>query len=67
VALDHATPEVTGLVFFPTRSKWKGDWKQQEHFVVRLPIANLILEFPFTLPLPGELPPLRERPSEPTK
>lgn len=62
VTLDHAQPEATGLVLFPTQSKWKGDWKQQEHFIVRIPIANFLLEFPFTLPLPGELPQLRERP-----
>jgi hypothetical protein len=66
VALDHAQPEATGLVFFPTRSKWKGDWKPQEHFIARLPIANIILEFPFPLPPPGD-PQLRERPGEPTK
>jgi hypothetical protein len=62
ITLDHARPEATGLVFFPTQSKWKGDWKQQEHFIVRIPIAHFLLEFPFTLPPPGELPQLRERP-----
>jgi hypothetical protein len=62
VTLDHGQPEATGLVVFPTQSKWKGDWKQQEHFIVRIPIANFLLEFPFTLPPPGELPQLRKRP-----
>jgi hypothetical protein len=62
LTLDHARPEATGLVFFPTQSKWKGDWKQQEHFIVRILIAKFLLEFPFTLPPPGELPQLRERP-----
>jgi hypothetical protein len=54
--------EVTGLVFFPTRSKWKGDWKSQENLVLRLPIGGVVMEFPFTLPPVGEAPQLRQRP-----
>jgi hypothetical protein len=61
MTLQPGQPEVTGLVFFPTRTKWKGDWKKQENLVIRLPIANVIMEFPFSLPPPGEVPQLRQR------
>ena len=54
--LDRATPEVTGWVFFDTKSKWLGGWKPQEEFVLRLPLDGKIFEFPFKLPPePGEL------------
>ena len=49
-ALDPATPETNGWLFFSTRSKWIGDWKAQEDFVLRIPFENYVLEFPFTLP-----------------
>lgn len=61
MTLQPGQGEVSGLVFFPTRSKWKGDWKPEEHLIVRLPIANVIMEFPLTLPPPGEVPQLRQR------
>jgi hypothetical protein len=48
--LDSAHPEVTGWVFFSARSKWIGDWKKQEQFVLRIPIADRVIEFPFALP-----------------
>src|SRR5579872_3951136 len=54
--LNPATPEVTGWVFFNTKSKWLGGWKAQEEFVLRVPVAGEIFEFPFKLPPePGEL------------
>jgi hypothetical protein len=65
MTLDPGQAEVTGLVFFPTRTKWKGDWKKEEHLVLRLPIVKVVFEFPFTLPPPGEVPQLRERPDSP--
>ncbi len=61
MTLQPAQAEVSGLVFFPTRSKWRGEWKKEEHLILRLPIANVVLEFPFTLPPPGEVPQLRQR------
>jgi len=64
VTLDAGQPEVSGAVIFRTRSKWKGDWKKQEDFVLRVPLDNVVLEFPFTLPPPGEAPALRHRPEE---
>lgn len=55
----HLSPgntEVSGWVFFDTKSKWLGGWKQQEEFVLRVPLAGVIYEFPFKLPPePGEL------------
>jgi hypothetical protein len=54
--LDRATPEVSGWVFFNTKSKWLGGWKTQEEFILRVPLAGKIFEFPFKLPpAPGEL------------
>jgi hypothetical protein len=61
--LDASHPEVSGWVFFSARSKWIGDWKQQEEFILRVPLANYIVEFPFALPpSKGDLI-LRRRPS----
>jgi hypothetical protein len=48
--LDRANPEVSGWVFFNTKSKWLGGWKAQEEFVLRLPLDGKIFEFPFRLP-----------------
>jgi hypothetical protein len=48
--LDRANPEVSGWVFFDTKSKWLGGWKAQEEFVLRLPLDGKIFEFPFKLP-----------------
>ncbi len=54
--LDHATPEARGWVFFDTDTKWLGGWKSQEEFVLSLPLAGQVFEFPFKLPpRPGEL------------
>lgn len=64
VTLDTGQPEVTGLVLFSTKTKWKGSWKKQEDFVLRVPVEKIIFEFPFTLPPPGEEPVLRQRPEQ---
>ena len=50
VQLDSANPEATGWVLFSTRNKWLGSWKAREDFVLRLPMAGRVLEFPFALP-----------------
>src|SRR5690348_809971 len=31
MTLDPGQAEVSGLVFFPTRTQWKGEWKKEEH------------------------------------
>jgi hypothetical protein len=48
--LDQGNPEVSGWVFFNTNNKWLGGWKRQEEFVLRVPLAGKIFEFPFKLP-----------------
>jgi hypothetical protein len=48
--LDSAKPEVTGWVLFSTDSRWIGAWKKQEEFILRLPVAGKVFEFPFKLP-----------------
>jgi hypothetical protein len=48
--LDRANPEVSGWVFFNTKTKWLGNWKTQEDFIFRLPLDGKIFEFPFKLP-----------------
>jgi hypothetical protein len=47
--------ETSGWVLFATESKWIGHWKKQEEFVLRVPMAGKVFEFPFLLPpKPGE-------------
>jgi hypothetical protein len=47
--------EVSGWVLFSTESKWISGWKKQEEFVLRVPLAGKVFEFPFWLPpKPGE-------------
>ena len=49
-------PEVRGWVLFTTESKWINGWKKQEEFILRVPIAGTVFEFPFKLPpKPGEV------------
>jgi hypothetical protein len=48
--LDPAHPEASGWVYFSASSKWIGDWKKQEEFILRIPLADQIIEFPFALP-----------------
>lgn len=48
-------PEVRGWVLFSTESKWINGWKKQEEFILRVPVAGTMFEFPFKLPpAPGE-------------
>jgi hypothetical protein len=54
--LDAANPETSGWVLFSTKSKWIGEWKRQEQFILRVPLEGKMYEFPFTLPpAPGEV------------
>lgn len=48
--LDGGNPEVSGWVLFNTKNKWLGGWKRQEEFILRLPLAGKVFEFPFKLP-----------------
>ena len=54
--LNEGNPEVSGWVLFSTQSKWIGGWKNQEEFILRVPLDGKMFEFPFTLPpKPGEV------------
>lgn len=48
--LDAGHPDAIGWVFFNTKSKWIDDLQKQEQFVLRLPIGERVVEFPFSLP-----------------
>jgi len=48
--LDPAGPDVNGWVFFRARSKWIGKWNQQEEFLLKIPLSEQVIEFPFALP-----------------
>ena len=62
VTLGPANSEVKGWVLFSVDSKWIGGWKKPEEFILRLPLAGRVLEFPFSLPATqGDLI-LRKRP-----
>jgi hypothetical protein len=50
IRLDSSSPETSGWIFFNAKSKWIGDWKKQEEFVLRIPLAGAVIEFPFALP-----------------
>jgi hypothetical protein len=50
VQLDAGNPEASGWVLFSTRSKWIGEWKKPEEFVLRIPLGERVVEFPFALP-----------------
>jgi hypothetical protein len=48
--LDSSNSTVSGWVFFSTRNKWIGGWRKPEQLILRLPVENIIVEFPFELP-----------------
>jgi hypothetical protein len=53
--LSAAKNETSGWVLFSIDSKWIGRWKKQEDFILRVPLAEKMFEFPFRLPpKPGE-------------
>ncbi|MBV9340514.1 MAG: hypothetical protein JO159_06450 [Acidobacteria bacterium] len=53
----------SGWVFFSTKSRWIGAWRRPEQFVLRLPLENVVFEFPFELPPKEGKPGLRLRPN----
>jgi hypothetical protein len=60
--LSPGNPETSGWILFSTQSKWIGEWKKPEEFILRVPFDGKIFEFPFKLPpKPGEVM-LRKRP-----
>jgi hypothetical protein len=50
VTLDTNHPETTGWVLFSVKSKWIGELQKQEEFLLRVPLGDRVVEFPFSLP-----------------
>jgi hypothetical protein len=50
VKLDPGHPDASGWVLFSTKSKWIDNLQKQEEFVLRVPLASWVVEFPFALP-----------------
>ena len=48
--LNPGNPEVHGWVFFGTKNKWLGSWKNPEEFILRVWMKDKIWEFPFSMP-----------------
>ncbi len=48
--LDADHPEASGWILFSTKSKWIDGVRKQEEFLLRVPIGNQVIEFPFSLP-----------------
>jgi hypothetical protein len=48
--LDSSNSSASGWVFFNVRNKWIGPWRRPEQFILRMPVENLVVEFPFSLP-----------------
>ena len=62
--LNAANSSASGWVFFGIKNRWIGPWRKPEQFILRLPVENLIVEFPFSLPPPTGGVELRRRPTE---
>ena len=62
--LDGSNSSASGWVFFGIKNKWIGPWRKPEQFILRLPVENLIVEFPFALPPQAGKVELRKRPEE---
>lgn len=59
--LNASNSTADGWVFFGTTNRWLGSWRRPEQFVLRLPVENAIVEFPFQLPPQQGKPELRKR------
>jgi ribosome-associated translation inhibitor RaiA len=63
-SLDRANSATSGWVFFSTKNRWIGRWRRPEQLILRMPVENLAVEFPFELPPKlGKLE-LRRRPGD---
>jgi hypothetical protein len=62
--LSPAQPSIGGWVFFGVKDRWIGPWRKPEQFILRLPVEDIIVEFPFSLPPQGGGVELRRRPAE---
>jgi hypothetical protein len=62
--LTPAKPATSGWVFFSVKDRWIGPWRKPEQFILRLPVGNVVVEFPFALPPQGGGVELRRRSPE---
>jgi hypothetical protein len=62
--LDGSNSSASGWVFFGVRNKWIGPWRRPEQFILRMPVENFVVEFPFSLPPQAGKIELRKRPGE---
>lgn len=64
VTLDASNSSASGWVFFGIKDKWIGPWRKPEQFVLRFPVENYVIEFPFDLPPKGAKVEFRKRPGD---
>jgi hypothetical protein len=50
VMLTPGNPEAHGWIFFETKNKWIGPWKDREDFILSVYMKDKIWQFPFSLP-----------------
>lgn len=48
--LDAAHTSASGWVFFRAKGRWIGPWQKPEEFILRMPVADQMIELPFSLP-----------------
>lgn len=48
--LTPGNPQAQGWVFFPTKNKWLGSWKEREDFILHVWMKDKVYQFPFSLP-----------------
>lgn len=61
--LDPSNSTATGWIFFGIKDRWIGPWRKPEQFILRLPLENFVLEFPFSLPPSNKEIEFRHRPT----
>jgi hypothetical protein len=50
ITLDPSHSEASGWILFSTNSKWIDGLRKQEEFLLRVPVEDRVIEFPFSLP-----------------
>jgi len=50
ITLDLSHSEASGWILFSTKSKWIDGLRKQEEFLLRVPVEDRVIEFPFSLP-----------------
>ena len=55
LALTPSKSSASGWLFFDINNRWIGSWSKPEQFILRLPLHNVSVEFPFQLPPKGKV------------